>query len=142
MFRSLVWLGVCVSLAMLLGCRSDAPDIVEIEGTLTYKGKPIPNIKIFFCPTTGRPSWAVTDQNGHFVLDYDEQFDGAKVDTHTVYFVDEGGMVDPTAALSGAAPPKRSPDAAELVRKYNSRETSTLKVEVKERNKNFKLDVN
>ena len=121
------------------GCGRGGPEIVPIEGTVTHNGEPVPNLRIYFVPTDGRPSWAISDQIGHFVLDYDADHDGAKVGTHTVWVLDESSNVDPTAAMSGgAARPKRSPAIGPIVEKYG-REKSTLQVEVKKADRNFQL---
>jgi hypothetical protein len=89
-------------------------------------------------PDDGRPSWGVTDAEGKFVLDYDYDYDGAKVGTHTVWVVDLGSNIDPTAAMSGAPRPKRTAEMAKVLAKY-SQEKSTLKVEVTGPDKNFQL---
>ena len=71
--------------AMLLaaGC-SDGPKIVEVSGTATHQGKPVPNLLVNFEPENGRSSWGVTDQNGRFTLEYDATRKGAVVGTHHV----------------------------------------------------------
>jgi hypothetical protein len=46
--------------------------------------------------------------------------------------------IDPTAAMSGAPRPKRSPAIAEIADKYG-RAKSKLKVEVKKADRNFEL---
>src|SRR5438105_2585972 len=90
-----------------VGCTKSGPEIVPIAGTVTYKGQPVPNVRIIFQPTEGRNSWAIANANGQFALEYDSDHKGAKVSTHTVYVVDEGAN-DPTAALSGVARKQRS----------------------------------
>ena len=85
------------------GCAQSGPEIVAIAGTVTHNGQPVPNVRIIFQPDQGRISWAISDDNGRFVLDYDADYDGAKVGTHTVYVVDEGANIDPTAAMAGTA---------------------------------------
>jgi hypothetical protein len=120
------------------GCSRGGPEVVPIEGTLTHNGEPVPNMRIYFMPTDGRPSWGDSDAKGHFVLDYDPEHKGAKVGTHSVCVVDLGGTVDETAAMSGAPRPKRSPAASQIVAKYG-REKSTLQVEVKKADRNFQL---
>lgn len=125
--------------AALAGCTGGAPEIVEIEGTVTYQGQPVPDLLIYFVPTSGRPSWGVSDEQGRFVLDYDYDYDGAKVGTHTVWLADQGANVDPTLAMSGlATKKKRAPELAALIAKYG-RDVSTLKVEVTKADKNFQL---
>src|SRR5689334_17355476 len=93
-----------------VGCGSGGPEIVEIEGTVTRAGKPVPNVRIYFMPDDGRPSWGVSDAEGKFMLDYDYDHDGAKVGRHKVWIQDESSNVDPTLAMSGAARPKRNPE--------------------------------
>jgi len=122
---------------LLLGCGG-GPTIVPVEGTITHNGEPVPNVRIYFMPTDGRPSWAISDARGHFSLDYDPEHRGAKVGTHKVWIIDESGNIDPTNAMSGAPRPKRSASIAEIANKY-SREKSTLTVEVKKPDRNFQL---
>ena len=129
---------VCLIAISASGCNAGGPEIVEIEGVATRNGKPVPNVRIYFMPDDGRPSWGVTDAEGKFVLDYDYDYDGAKVGTHTVWIQDESGNVDPTLAMSGAARPKRNPEMAEILEKYG-KDKSQLKVEVKKPDKNFQL---
>jgi hypothetical protein len=126
-------------LAVASGCGSGGPQIVPVEGTVTHNGEPVSDLRIYFAPTEGRPSWAVSDSSGHFVLDYDPEHKGAKVGTHKVWVVDQGAIVDPTAAMSGGgARAKRSPAIAQIVEKFG-REKSTLEVEVKKADRNFQL---
>ena len=123
----------------ILGCGRGGPEIVPIEGTVTHDGEPVPNLRIYFVPTDGRPSWAISDSSGHFVLDYDADHDGAKVGMHTVFVQNAGGDVDPTAAMSGAPRPKTSPAMAQITKKYGTKDTSPLQVEVKKADRNFQL---
>jgi hypothetical protein len=129
---------VLAVLLVIAGCGRGGPEIVPIEGTVTRNGNPVPNIRIYFQPTGGRPSWGDSDAQGRFVLDYDYDYDGAKVGTHKVWIVDLGGNVDPTLAMSGGAKPKRNPELAEILAKYGQ-ETSQLTVEVKKADRNFQL---
>src|SRR5690349_4649844 len=135
--RSLVLTIFMAWLALSLGCTSGGPEIVPIEGTVTHNGEPVPGLRIYFVPE-GRPSWGVSDEKGHFELSYDRGRPGAKVGTHKVWIQDESGNVDPTAAMSGGARPKRNPVAAEVADKY-SQKNSTLKIEVKKADRNFQL---
>ena len=127
---------LCV--AAVLGCTRGGPQVVPIEGTVTHKGQPVPNVRIYFAPTGGRPSWAISDERGHFVLDYDAQYDGALVGTHSVFIVDESTNIDPTIAMSGGPRPKRNPAIKEIADKY-SQKNSTLQVEVTKADRNFQL---
>lgn len=129
-----------LSTVVLIGCTGGGPQIVPIEGTVTHKGQPVPNVRIYFAPTGGRPSWAISDEQGRFVLDYDLEHDGALVGTHSIFIVDEGANVDPTLAMSGGPRPKRNPATRELAEKY-SQKNSTLKVEVTKADRNFQLQL-
>jgi hypothetical protein len=126
-----------VFLTVVAGCSSRGPQIVPIEGTVSHKGEPVPNVHIYFAPTDGRPSWAVSDANGHFKLNYDAEHEGAKVGTHEVWILDEGANVDPTVAMSGGPLPKRNPAIRELAKKYSK--DSPLTVEVTKADRNFEL---
>jgi len=122
----------------VIGCGQRGPEVVPIEGTVTHNGEPVPNVRIYFVSTEGRPSWGDSDTNGRFVLDYDGQHKGAKVGTHKIWVVDLSANVDPTAAMSGVPRPKRSPATAEVAQKY-AQGRSTLEVEVKKADRNFQL---
>jgi len=124
--------------AAIAGCGSGGPEIVPIEGTVTHNGKPVPNVRIYFAPSDGRPSWGISDANGRFVMEYDLDHKGAKVGTHKVWILDESANVDPTAAMSGAPRPKRNPDMADILAKYGQN-NSQLTVEVKKADRNFQL---
>jgi hypothetical protein len=124
--------------AGIIGCSRGGPEIVPIEGTISHNGEPVPNVRIYFVPTDGRPSWAISDESGHFVLDYDADYDGAKVGTHKVWLVDETKNIDPTVVMSGGSKSQRPPAMRQIVEKY-SREKSTLEVEVKKAERNFQL---
>jgi len=138
MQRNLLLLMACGLGLAVSGCGGGGPEVVPIEGIATHNGQPVPNIRIYFVPTDGRPSWAITDERGRFALDYDPDHKGAKVGTHKVWIVDESRNIDPTIAMSGGARPKRSPAIAEIASKYG-KDNSTLEVEVKKANRNFEL---
>jgi hypothetical protein len=137
MLKRLLAIGL-IAVVSVTGCGGGGPEIVEIEGTVTRNGKPVPNLRIYFVPTDGRPSWGISDAAGRFVLDYDYDYDGAKVGTHKVWVQDAGGEVDPTLAMSGAPRPKRNPEMAEILAKYGQ-DKSQLTVEVKKADRNFEL---
>jgi hypothetical protein len=111
---------------------------MPIEGVVTHNGAPVPNLMIWFEPTSGRPSWGISDKSGRFVLDYDLDHDGAIVGNHTVWVLEDPALNDPTAMM-GKARPKRSTELQEILKKYGSKETSPLKVEIKKADRNFEL---
>jgi len=73
-------------LVFLGGCGSNAPKIVQVTGSVCYHGQPVPNLYVTFTPEEGRPSWAVTDEAGHFTLRLDRKTEGAHVGLHKVTF--------------------------------------------------------
>ena len=132
-----LWATLLIAVAAT-GCGSGGPEIVPVEGTVTHHGEPVPNLRIYFVSTDGRPSWGDSDSSGHFALEYDAQHKGAKVGSHKIWVVDLSTNVDPTAAMSGGPRPKRSPAIGEIVEKYGQGK-STLEVEVKKAERNFQL---
>ena len=82
----------CVVLALsglALGCGSDdRPELGDVTGTVTLNGQPLAAAAVIFQPTgqnTGRASRSVTDQEGHYRLNYLRDIDGAVVGSHKVY---------------------------------------------------------
>lgn len=67
-----VWLGRALLVGALLysgGCSSDS-DIGRVEGTVTLDGEPLPNATVVFVQGQGRPAGGITDEQGHYVLNY------------------------------------------------------------------------
>jgi len=123
---------------LVSGCTRNGPQVVAIEGTVTHDGTPIPGLMIYFQPTSGRPSWAISDKKGHFVLDYDPDYDGAVVGNHTVWVLEDPNANDPLLS-AGKPKAKRSPEMQFVLDKYGSNEKSPMKVEVKKADRNFQL---
>jgi hypothetical protein len=136
MFRPMAPIAIAVSFSCLVGC-GDAPDIVAVEGTVTHKGKPIPGLRVYFQPTDGRPSWGDTDSEGRFRLDYDADYDGAKVGTHKVYVVDASAL-DPTIVQPPGGKP---PEFKAILAKYGNPEISPKTVEITKAVRDLKLEL-
>lgn len=134
---ALAWFGLA-GLLCCLGCSHSGPQVVAIEGTVMRNGTPIPDLMIYFQPASGRPSWAISDKNGHFVLDYDPDYDGAVVGNHTVWVLENPNASDPLLT-QGKPRQKRSPEMQAVLEKYGSVEKSPYKVEVKKADRNFQL---
>jgi hypothetical protein len=139
MNRRTLWLWVTVAcIPAAAGCGSDSK-ICEIRGTLTYKGKPMPQVYLRFEPddlTTKSTSMAVTDADGKF-----EMMIGS---THGVFrgkvkvFCD-----DPLAAMGGKSPvPKEiEPAYRELCAKYGTgKSTYVLTIEKSDTDLQLNLD--
>jgi hypothetical protein len=122
----------------LAGCGGS--NIVKVTGTLTHKGKPVPNALLTFEPDHGRQSWAQTDEAGRFKIFYDRQQDGAIVGKHKV-FIEFKPTTDAEreAMLVGKLPPQ-SPEMKAFFNKYSPR-NSKLTVEITPDNTDLKLDL-
>jgi len=121
----------------LAGCsKGDYREMARVTGTVTYKGKPVPNIMINFMPTNGRPSWGKTDSEGKFEMVFDENVKGVEVGHHKVYFspaaftIDGGASKKSRKAIAEAT--GLTPEEMNEIRsKYGSEEVTKLEVDVK-----------
>lgn len=120
-------------LVFALGCSSGGPDIVDVSGTVTRNGQPVPNIDVYFQPTDGRPSLGTTDAQGRFSMQYTHDQSGVRVGNHTVYV-----LYNPNEG-SGVKPP---PELGQIMRKYGTPEKSPIKLEVKQAMKDVKIELN
>ncbi len=129
---------IALSLMLALaGCgKSDYPEMARVTGTVTYKGKPVPNMMVNFMPTEGRPSWGKTDSQGRFEMVYDSDYNGAKVGHHKVYFTPPATTIDggtsrasrkAIASAAGLTPE----ELADIRQRYGSEEATQLEVDVK-----------
>lgn len=127
--------GLCrVSMTLLLissfGCgkSGDGPQVAAVKGLVTRNGKPVADLFLNFKPTSGRPSWAVTDANGRYELTFDATQKGALIGTHKVW------VTQPISGAEGMGPedqPKTSPELPAILQKYGREEISPLTIEVK-----------
>jgi hypothetical protein len=80
--RILSLAALLVFLSLTAGCGSD---IARVSGQVKLDGQPLPKASITFQPQEeGRPSVAITDDNGNYELLYKPDVSGAKVGKHTV----------------------------------------------------------
>jgi len=88
------------ALVGLVGCGS-GPEFAEVEGVVSLKGKPLPDVEIVFSPMTERgtkgPTAAcVTDSQGRYRLKCERAGrTGAPVGTHRVVIRDIGAVPPP-----------------------------------------------
>jgi hypothetical protein len=125
------------TLFALAGCgKGDYPEMARVTGTVTYKGKPVPNMMVNFMPTEGRPSWGKTDASGKFEMIYDADYKGAKMGHHKVYFtppattIDGGTSKASKKALAEAAG-LTTDEMMEIRSKYGSEDVTKLTVDIK-----------
>ncbi len=118
-----------VALVAQAGCGGGDPQIVELSGTLTYKGKAVPNALLNFLPENGRQSWATTDERGRFTVNYDRHQDGLVVGKHRIWAEFRANSPEQQdAILMGNAPPL-SKEMSEFFNKY-SYKNSKLEVQI------------
>ena len=120
-----------LALLALAGCGR--ADIVPVKGTATRGGQPVANIILWFSPEEGRPSWAQTDAEGKFELEYSREYKGAKVGKHRVTVNYDPRPADPGEEhlyVTGQKPrPSRPAEMDAILAKY-SQATSTYEVEI------------
>src|SRR4051794_35356158 len=136
-FRAAAFLTLPVMFA-LAGCgKGDYPEMARVTGTVTYKGKPVPNMMVNFMPTEGRPSWGKTDANGKFEMVYDADYNGAKIDHHKVYFTPpanatiDGGKSKASRKAIAEAAGLTPEEMSDLRAKYGTENTTKLEVDEK-----------
>jgi hypothetical protein len=129
--RQMPLLILLCALFLTNGCGRS--DVVPVKGIATRGGQPVANVVLWFTPTDGRPSWALTDSEGKFELDYSREYKGAKVATHRVTVNYEPRPADPgeeQLILSGRkARPTRPAEMDAILAKYGQG-VSTLDVEI------------
>ena len=122
---ALIMLGAAV--LALAGCGSNQLKTAVVRGTVTYKGKPVPNGTISFVPTSGPSATGEIQPDGSYVLTTYRKGDGAVLGQHTVVIV---AMQD----MSDRLPEARQPLPPPIVPlKYTSLATSDLRAEVHDR---------
>lgn len=119
-------------LVALAGCDSGGPKVVPVSGVLTRNGQPVPNLEVYFMPTHGRNSVGMADAQGRFTLGYTPDQEGALVGEHTVFVVFNPPQ---TGAERAVAPADLQP----ILKKYGSKDTSPLKIEIKKRESNLEI---
>ncbi|HWL09705.1 MAG TPA: hypothetical protein VNQ76_14940 [Planctomicrobium sp.] len=75
-------LSICTVLMLAggaTGCGSSppGPQTSPVKGRVTLDDQPLPDAVVEFVPAQGRPSIAITDSNGNYVLKYTQTADGA-----------------------------------------------------------------
>jgi hypothetical protein len=119
----------------LAGCGPAGPEIAYVSGRVTLDGKPLPYASIVFIPENGRTAGASTDENGNYVLNYDDDRQGTMPGKNSVRITTER---DPYEDASG----KQIPGSKELVpARYNTNSTLVFDVEPRKKNvANFNLE--
>ena len=124
MNRKNLFVASCLAL-ICLGCGgSRGPEIATVEGTVTMDGEPLAGATVVFMPENGRPAGARTDEDGHYVLNFSGDRQGAMPGKNRVRITT---MSDPWEDADGT----RHPGSAEKVPDQFNRQ-STLEFTVEE----------
>lgn len=119
---------IALGILLIVGCSS-GPNVVDVSGRVTRNGKPVPNLLLNFLPEKGRPSWALTDSDGRFTLNYSRDYSGGLVGKHQVWVVLQA--TDPgqeQQAVLGRA--TYAEDLAQLVAEYGDPDNPQIEVEI------------
>ena len=127
--------------SLLVGCGGSGLDTVPVEGVVTYKGSPVPDIAVAFMPEGGKGQIAegTTDAEGKFELQTRQPGDGAMVGNYSVAFRYVPEEVPEMPGFPGAKPvvsplPKKYADS------LSSGVTATVVSNASENVFNFDLD--
>ena len=115
------------------GCGDpDAPEIARVTGTATRGGKPVPNLTVNFMPTDGRPSWGITDDQGHYELEYNADYKGAKTGHHKVYVLFNPTSIDASVTGEDQGQAISAEDRQDIQQKYGTEDATAMEVDVTE----------
>jgi hypothetical protein len=125
----------------LTGCKGS--NIVKVNGVLTYKGTPVKNARLQFLPENGRQSWAETDEQGRFKVNYDAQQDGAVIGKHKVWIEPRPMTVAEKTAIQEGRELPMSNELREFFDKYGADKTPLVAVEItrEHASKELRLDL-
>ncbi|HAH44436.1 hypothetical protein [Gimesia sp.] len=109
---------------ILTGCaKSSGPDLAAVKGHVTLDGKPVPNARLEFSPSEGRPSVGTTNAEGVYELQFSIEKAGAMVGPHKVKITTE------RATTGGEGGEPLVPGSKELIPSaYNSNSQLTAEV--------------
>jgi hypothetical protein len=119
------WAALAAAL-VLSGCGGGQPKTAVVRGTVTYKGKPVPNGTVSFIPASGPAATGEIGPDGSYTLTTFRKGDGAVLGMHKVVIA---AMQD----MTGRLPEDRNPLPPSIVPdKYTSIGTTDLTAEVKD----------
>lgn len=71
----------------LVGCGEgvkNIPKLGNVTGVVKLDGAPLPKAQVQFIPAASRPSTAITDAEGKYLLDFNGTLKGAAIGAHQV----------------------------------------------------------
>jgi len=141
---ALPWSGIFISAIMVAatGCHGDGLAVrAPVSGTVTFRGKPLPNAEVTFHPASGeRVATGRTNAEGRFTLGTFSTNDGAVLGSHVVTIIARGEPreLGPDEIGSGLPGTKASGNPV-IPLKYFAPETSGLTYEVKKGPNQFEI---
>jgi hypothetical protein len=123
------------SLVALAGCGDNRPKTAAVQGTVTYKGKPVPRGTIMFAQEGATAATGEIGADGTYRLTTFRDGDGAVLGAHKVVITAMQDNSDPNA-------PGWTPTPASIIpTKYSSLGTTDLRAEVKDEENTFNFDL-
>jgi hypothetical protein len=139
-----------MTLLAIWGCgRSSEPAMGEVEGVLTMGKQPLKHVQIRFVPdpnkgTSGPSSMAITDAQGRYTLQCDNNKPGAVVGHHVVILLDALDVAQRPRrgeVPANSSPPLSPADCSRVAAVYKTLRTTPLQVEVKPGKQTINLDL-
>jgi hypothetical protein len=115
-------------LALALGLGGcNRTGLVDAEGRLTHKGRPVPSTLITFLPDDGgRPSHGLTNDDGHFSVTYSRSLTGLKRGHYSVALRYDVSVDEELGRIK----PKASKELKAVIARYGDPKTSGLQVDI------------
>jgi hypothetical protein len=136
--RNLLFVQLSLSMLLFAGCRPNGYaelGLVDVSGTVTLDGQPLPNANVVFEGDDKRTATGVTDAAGKYKLMYDSETPGAMPGAKTVRITVADVGVEGGGAAEGAA----SAGKERIPARYNRQ--SELKADVSTSRKTFDFDL-
>lgn len=107
--------GLFTLILLLAGCgESSSSSLGIVTGTVKQDGRPVANLALEFHPVSGgRPSLALSDEQGRFQAFYLAGVPGAKIGTHSIRYelvLGEDGYNLTPAEMFNMVPPRLDDD--------------------------------
>jgi hypothetical protein len=117
--------------AFLSGCSGAKPAIKlhQVSGTLKREGNPVPNLLVHFVPDKGNPSLGIAGPDGRFILNYQKDRPGALPGVHKVW-VEYRPRTPQEDIEMREGKLQLEDDQKDVLEKYGSAETTTLKITI------------
>ncbi|WP_339746617.1 hypothetical protein [uncultured Rubinisphaera sp.] len=139
---------LCTMILFLsLGCgTSGEPEIllVPVTGTVTASGKPVVKAMVTFYPsgeTVGKPSYGVTDETGHYELNFVDDRTGCPPGNHLVT-ISKFAQPDGSPFPKEMAPEMQTATGVEHIpAQFSSSQKTKLKAEVSTEGGQFPFEI-